>query len=174
MTIAICFIISFFPIFRLPFGGAVTMGKLLPLVFFTYIYGLKSGIFAGTIYGILQIMIFFHIPPVKTPYAFVLSILLDYMIPYMAVGLTAIFKGVFSDIKKHFTASIVFSYLIRFICSSVSGIVIWSEYVPKQYNIWIYSLIYNLIYIVPEILISLIVCNVLLRFLVLKNKNHTF
>lgn len=170
---AICLIINFFPIFRLPFGGSITIGKMLPLIFFTYFYGLESGILAGTAYSILQIIIFFHIPPAQTPFSFVFAILLDYILPYLMVGFTAIFKNVFRNVKKYFVVSIVFSYSVRFLFGTVSGIVIWCEYIPEKYNIWIYSLVYNLIYIVPEMLISLVVCNILLRFFILKNNGHT-
>lgn len=173
LTVSICFLIGFFPILRLPFGGSITIGKMVPLVFFTYFYGLKSGMFAGFIYSALQMIISFHIPPAKTPAAFILAVLLDYMIPYLSVGFTAVFKGIFDNIKKYFMVSIVFSYMVRFFCSTCSGIIIWNEYIPKEYNIWLYSLFYNLIYIVPEMLIALIVCSILLNFFVLKNINHT-
>ena len=171
---SICFIISFFLILRLPFGGAITIGKMLPLVFFTYFYGLKSGVLAGFVYSILQITIFFHVPPAQTPFAFIFAILLDYVIPYVFIGFTEFFKkNVFHNTKKYFVLSIIFSYSVRFLCGFLSGIIIWSEYIPTQYNICIYSLVYNLIYIVPETLIALIVCNILLNFFVTKNINHT-
>ncbi len=173
LTIAVCLIISFFPIFRLPLGGSVTIGKMLPLIFFTYFYDLKSGILAGATYSILQIIMFFHIPPAKTPWIFALTILLDYIIPYLTVGFIAAFKTLFQNKKKYFITSIIFSYFIRFLCSTASGIIIWYEYIPKRYNIWLYCVVYNLIYIVPETLIALIVCNILLNFFVLKNTTHT-
>ncbi len=146
---------------------------MLPIIFFTYFYGIKSGILAGIAYGILQTLVFFHIPPAKTPFAFAFAVLLDYILPYLIVGFTAIFKNVFHNVKKYFIVSIVFSYIARFLCGVVSGILIWGEYVPKEYNIWIYSLVYNLIYIVPEMLIALVVCNILLRFFIFKNNAHT-
>lgn len=170
---ALCLIITLFPIFRLPFGGSVTIGKLLPLIFFTYFYGLKSGIFAGTIFSVFQIMISFHVPPAKTVFSFICVVLLDYMIPYLIIGFTAIFKNIFRNIKKCFSVSIVFSYFVRFLCGVFSGILIWREYIPKEYNIWVYSVVYNLIYILPEMLIALIVCGILLKFFIFKNANHT-
>lgn len=158
----------------LPLGGSITLGKLLPIIFFTYFYGLKSGIFAGIVYSFLQIIIFFHIPPAKTAFSFLAVILLDYTLPYVFIGLTHIFKNYFSSIKKYFTASILFSYGIRFISSATSGVLVWGAYVPNKCNVWIYSICYNLIYIIPEMLISLVVCNILLNFFTLKNANHTF
>lgn len=173
LIVSICFVIELFPILTLPFGGSVTVGKMLPLIFFTYFYGLKSGIFAGLIYSILQMIIFFHIPPAKTFFAFTLAILFDYIIPYLSIGFTALFKNTFCNVKKYFTISIVFSYTVRFLCCAFSGVVIWSKYIPKEYNIWIYSVVYNLIYIVPEIIIALIICNVLINFFVPKSSSHT-
>lgn len=146
---------------------------MLPLVFFTYFYGLKSGVLAGFVYSILQITIFFHVPPAQTPFAFIFAILLDYIIPYIFIGFTALFKNIFHNTKKYFALSIIVSYSVRLLCGFLSGILIWSEYIPKEYSIWIYSLVYNLIYIVPEMLIALIVCNILLGFFITKNTNHT-
>ena len=43
---------------------------------------------------------------------------------------------------------------LRFVCSFLSGIVIWGAYAPEGTPVWIYSLTYNGGYMLPELIIT--------------------
>ncbi len=175
MTVAISTLIGFMPVFRLPFGGSVTIGKLIPVVFFSFNYGCKAGMFVGLTCGIIKMILMFHVPPVKTFSVFAIVVLSDYLIPYVLTGaVTGVLSKRMNNKKSAIIVSLIFSNILRFICLFISGVVVWNQYIPNQYNIWIYSLIYNLIYIVPETLISLIVGKLLMNFLFPKKNYHTF
>lgn len=77
---------------------------------------------------------------------------MDYILAYGALGLAGIVKdrglGVFSILK----ASLL-SMSMRTFFHVVAGVVFFSEYAGAQ-NPWIYSLIYNLSYMVPELAIT--------------------
>jgi thiamine transporter len=44
--------------------------------------------------------------------------------------------------------------VLRFLCHFVSGITIWTSF-DVYNNPWIYSLVYNVVYMLPEMLICL-------------------
>ncbi len=50
----------------------------------------------------------------------------------------------------------------RFVCHFLSGIIFFGSYAPAGQAVWVYSLTYNLLYLVPEAVFSV----VLLSFLV--------
>ena len=40
--------------------------------------------------------------------------------------------------------------LIRFVCSFLSGVLLWGSYAPEGMNVWVYSLTYNASYMIPN------------------------
>ena len=54
LMIALGMILSMIVIFRLPFGGSITLCSMLPLILIACRYGTKWGLFAGFVTGLLQ------------------------------------------------------------------------------------------------------------------------
>ena len=54
VAIALAFITSYLKIFKLPWGGSVTLCSMLFIVLIANWYGVGTGIMAGFAYGILQ------------------------------------------------------------------------------------------------------------------------
>jgi thiamine transporter len=54
MSIALAFVLSYIRLARMPQGGSVTPGSMLPLMLFAYIFGPIPGIITGIAYGFLQ------------------------------------------------------------------------------------------------------------------------
>ena len=86
------------------------------------------------------------------------SILLDYVLAFTVVGLAGIFrnKGL-----PGYIGGTVFAGVLRFISHFLSGVVIWhsfgelwSGFVTD--NEWLYSLVYNGVYMLPEIIFTVI------------------
>ncbi len=90
ICIAMSFALSYVRLFRLPQGGSVTLASLLPLMIFSYIFGVKKG-FADRL-NIRRIA-----SNTRSVYNSSDSILLDYPIAYSAIGLGGAFAkfGVF-------------------------------------------------------------------------------
>ena len=75
ICVAMSFALSYVRLFRLPQGGSVTLASLLPLMIFSYIFGVKKGLFVGLIYGVLQ--------AIQDPYIIhPMQFLLDYPIAF--------------------------------------------------------------------------------------------
>lgn len=164
LTLSLCAVLNCITIFKMPYGGSVTLGHTAPLILFAFKNGAKSGAFAGLIYGFFQMLISFHVPPSKNFTTFVFTILLDYLIPYVLVGLVPFCKRLIKSRKKSIVVGAIFLNVVRFSSSVISGVLIWNEYVIQGLGIWIYSLLYNASYMIPETVITAMICYSFMNF----------
>ncbi len=146
----------------LPFGGTVTV-SMLPIVYYSYRRGTGWGVGVGIAYSLLQMMLGFYVPPAKTLWALVLCVLLDYLIAFSATGLAPLFAKPFGRHRlAGYCTGAVAVCLIRFVSSFLSGVVLWGEYAPEGMNVWVYSLMYNVSYMLPTTILmgvfAVIVC----------------
>ncbi len=140
VCIAMSFALSYLKIpgLTLPQGGSVTIASLLPLAVYAYMFGVKKGIFAGFIYGILQI--------VQDPWLIhPAQILLDYPIAFAGIGLAGLFahcKPLEKLPQIQFALGTIAGSLFRFVSHVLSGVFAFSEYSTLD-SVWAYSLAYN-------------------------------
>ena len=134
------FALSYIRIIAMPQGGSVTLASLLPLMVFSYMFGVRKGVFAGAIYGILQAV---QDPWLLHPAQF----LLDYPVAFAAIGVTGMFKKIpaLNRIPQlSFALGAVVASALRFICHVFSGVFAFSQYALwENMNPWIHSLAYN-------------------------------
>lgn len=138
VCIAMSFALSYIQLFKMPQGGSVTLASLLPLMIYSYMFGVKKGVFAGFIYGLLQAL---QNPWLIHPAQF----FLDYPVAFATIGLSGMFRNVKAFEGKPQVAvalgGIVASFL-RYLSHLFSGVFAFSEYAGGQ-NPWIHSLGYN-------------------------------
>ncbi|MGC8939838.1 MAG: energy-coupled thiamine transporter ThiT [Candidatus Bathyarchaeia archaeon] len=146
----------YLPFLHLPQGGSITLGSMVPLIWFALRRGLRWGLEAGVIYGLVHIAIFGEI-------YYPLQILLDYPLAFGALGLAGAFQ-------KHPMTGVGVAIFGRFIFHFISGVVFFGEYAWKGWNVYAYSAAYNATYLVPEFVISAIVIFILLK----KNVLHIY
>ena len=137
-----------------PQGGSVTAGSMVPMLWLALRRGPKIGIFAGVVYGLVQLAV---LPQVYFP----TQVLLDYPLAFGCIGLAGVFK-------KYAILGVVVAVTGRFIMHLVSGAVFFASYAPTGMNPWIYSALYNGSYMLPELLISIFFIYLLQRNKVLK------
>ena len=152
LFIAVAQILSMIKLWEMPWGGSVVLA-MVPLVLYSVRWGLGSGLAACFVFGVLQFTF---------DGGFAIgwqSILGDYLIAFTALG----FAGLFRRRRYGVFAGAVVGGLARFIVHYVVGATVWAEYMPDQFfgmtmhSPWFYSLLYNLAYMVPNILITVIV-----------------
>jgi thiamine transporter len=122
----------------MPNGGSVTLISLLPLALYSYIFGIKKGVFVGFGYGLLQAL---QDPWLIHPAQF----LLDYPTAFSAIGLAGIFKRLpFSKTlpQVKFVLGTALAGTLRFVASFLSGVFAFEAYAGGE-NLWVYSLLYN-------------------------------
>ena len=62
-------------------------------------------------------------------------------------------------------AGVTVAGLLRYLCSFLSGIIIWREYAPETMPVWLYSLGYNGSYMIPEIILTAVASVLVIRAL---------
>ena len=147
VAIAIAQVLSFITLFHMPQGGSIKAASLVPLMIFAYHWGGTRGIWAGVVYGVLHFLLGF-----KSSIHY-LSIILDYLVAYGAIGVCGYFKD---NITGLVSGSIV-AIALRWFASVTSGAVVFASYAPQGQNPWIYSMIYNAAYMVPDGILNIIV-----------------
>jgi len=151
LSIALTTTLSFLK-FSLPFGGSITIFSLVPIIIVSYYYGIYYGLFTGFITGLLQ---FITSPYILTP----LTFLLDYILPFSAVCFAGIYKKVINSKCISVTLGTITFYIVRFTMHFLSGLIYFGAgYVYEGFpagNAFIYSLCYNAVYVLPDMLIAL-------------------
>ena len=120
---------------------------------FSYCFGVKKGLFAGVIYGILQ---FIQSPQVYQP----MQVLLDYPIAFGAIGLAGLFANS-STIKSpllKFVLGATLAVTLRYIAHFLSGYYVFSSWAWPGYGAFAYSAIYNLYCFVDLAIILIPAC----------------
>ena len=95
-------------------------------------------------------------------------ILLDYVLAFSALGLASAFSKPFSNRTVGVCVGTAAVGLIRFACHFLSGIFLWGSYQPSEgwlstLPTWLYSLVYNGNYMLPEIIITVVGAVLLVR-----------
>ena len=156
MLVAVAQILSYLKLWEMPWGGSVVL-SMVPLVLYAVRWGLGPGLLASFVFGVLQFVF---------DGGFAIgwqSIIGDYLLAFTVLGLAGLMKG-----RKYgvFTGGLI-AGAARFLVHYVVGATIWAEYMPESFfgmtmtTPWIYSLLYNLAYMLPNILITLVVFGLL-------------
>lgn len=136
----------------LPNGGSVTLFSMLLVTLVGYWYGPVVGIAAAVGFGILQ---FITGPYVVHP----IQVVIDYPLAFGALGVSGFFRGRKNGLLKGYVAG-VFG---RFFFASLSGVIFYTVYVDSfaenMVAIWA-SLVYNMSYILPEAVITILLISV--------------
>ena len=146
LCIALSFVLSYIRLYKLPQGGSITLASMLPLFMFSFAYGVGPGMLTGAAYGLLQfIQDAYFVHPIE--------LLLDYPLAFAMLGLC----GLAPSISKRY--GIVFGICIgtfgRFLCAFISGIIFFGMYAPEGQHVFVYSAVYNGLYLIPEAVICI-------------------
>ncbi|MDO5327114.1 MAG: energy-coupled thiamine transporter ThiT [Clostridia bacterium] len=161
LSIALSFVLSCIRLYRMPTGGSVTPGSMLPLMLFAVSFGMGPGLLAGLAYGALQYL-------QGGWWLNAWQFLLDYLLAFAALGLAGIAHN---KNDKWLYLSIPIAALGRAVCAILAGLM-WVADTPvselvigsTQFNSpLLYSIVYNGAYLIPDTIICLI-----LAFLIAK------
>lgn len=140
--------------FQFPYGGGISI-SVLPLVYYTFRRGTVWGLGAGFVFSVLQIITGWYAPPAGTWWAFLLCVLLDYILAFTVLGLANLFARLFGSHRLvGYGVGAVAVCLLRFVYSFLSGVILWDCYAPEGMNVWLYSLLYNGGYMLPNAILT--------------------
>ena len=137
-------------------GGSISL-VMIPLVLSAIRWGVGYGLAAGLVFGTLK---FFIGGGTAINWQ---SMLLDYSVAYMFVGFAGLLKG---KSKTAWLAAVI-GGLGRFLVHYVSGVTIYAIventtiFGVTTANPWLYSLLYNGAYMVPNIVLTAVAVGLL-------------
>lgn len=143
MLVALAFVLSNVKILSMPFGGSVTAFSMLIISLPGFLFGFPTGFASALVYGLFQFIYgryMYSIP----------QVILDYIFAFGSFSLVALFRNKKYGLIIGFTVSCI----MRFIFSTISGVVFFADYAPQGMNPIIYSSLYNGAYIFCEMLLS--------------------
>lgn len=152
LFVAVAQVLSMIKLWEMPWGGSVVLA-MVPLILYSVRWGLGSGLLACFVFGVLQFLF---------DGGFAIgwqSILGDYLVAFTVLGFAGLFRKQRYGI---FTGTVVGGFC-RFLVHYVVGATVWAEYMPDSFfgmtmhSPWFYSLLYNLAYMLPNIVITLVV-----------------
>ncbi|MBU3214457.1 energy-coupled thiamine transporter ThiT [Clostridium estertheticum] len=151
VSIALATSLQFITIMKLPQGGSVTAGSMVPIVLIALFYGPEVGFLTGFLFGIINFILSpFAVHPVQ--------VLFDYPLPFMAIGIV----GYFRSFKiTGILIGVICAMLARFACHFISGVVFFATSAPKGTSVYLYSLLYNGSYMGLEAIITCIIIAIL-------------
>ena len=169
---------------EMPFGGQVTLASMLPVVLISYRHGVKWGLIAGLAYAFIQMAIGSRtVAAAFQPgyfgegrmllNAFIMCVL-DYFVAFTLLGLGGIFRHRIKRPGVGLACGALVALGARYLAHVLSGYILfagWAEWFFTQEGFpgWgmalvegltpgvlglVYSLVYNAMYMVPEMVIT--------------------
>lgn len=178
---------------NMPFGGQITLASMLPVVLISYRHGIKWGLVSSFCYALIEMFVGMkNVTAAFQPGTFgdgvmvlngLAMCVLDYLLAFVALGLGGCFR---ERISKPGTALMCGSLValgLRYLCHIVSGAILygsWAQWFFTQEGFpgwgaslaeslnpgllaWVYSLVYNGTFMVPEILLTAVVSVLIAR-----------
>ena len=171
ILIALSTVLSFIKIWQMPLGGAVTFVSMLPVCVISVRHGLKWGLGSSLVYALIQLTFGITVDGVLgwglSPVMLIGCMLFDYVIAFSVLGLAGIFrqKG-----EAGIYAGMSLAFFLRFVSHTLSGVVIFTnldqwEILGKFFSErpLLYSVCYNGLFMLPELLITLAAVIILMR-----------
>ena len=176
-----------------PFGGQLTFAAMLPVVLISYRHGMKWGFVAAFTYALLEMAIGGKtVAAAFQPGYFgdgtmignaIIMCFMDYIVAYTALGLGGIFRNHFEKPTTALALGSLVALGARYLAHVISGYVLfsgWAEWYFTQegFPAWgaslaeslspeglgiVYSLVYNGMYMIPEMIFTAIAATFLAR-----------
>lgn len=147
VCLATSFVLSFIKVSPVMYGGSITLASWVPVLLYAYAFGAPRGFLVGIIFGVLN---FISGPYILTPFTFVL----DYILAFAMVGLMGFARKFTRSTLANVLIGTTIAVLARFVMHLFSGMIyfaedaIWVD-LPTP-NAFVYSLIYQLVYVIPD------------------------
>lgn len=164
IMVALATVLSLIKVWKMPLGGSVTLLSMLPIVMVSCMLGLKWGFGSAFVYSLIQLVLGIALDGLLgwglTPVMLIGTILFDYVIAFTVLGIAGAFK---SKGTIGICLGTALALALRFVSHFISGYVIFKNL--EQFELFgtvftnrpvLYSICYNGLYMLPEIVITVI------------------
>ena len=178
---------------EMPFGGQITLVSMLPVVLISYRHGMKWGFVSAFTYALLEMALgaktvsAAFLPGYFGDGAMILNALamclLDYILAFTMLGLGGIFRNRIQNRGAALACGSLVALGARYLCHILSGYILFSSYAEwfftqDGFPAWgaklvetlsptllgiVYSVVYNGMYMIPEIILTAIVAVIIAR-----------
>ncbi len=158
VCVALSFTLAVIKFSPVQYGGSITLASFVPILIYAYVYGVADGLLVGLIHGLLN---FIEDPYILSPATF----LLDYLLAFASVGV----MGLFGKMKRKekgvlpLVLGCVSVFAVRFVFHLLSGTIfflqdqVWVDFPAwATANAFVYSFIYQCIYVPADCLIAVL------------------
>lgn len=162
VMVALAFGLSFVKIFKLPWGGSVTLLSMLPIIVYSIRNGAKYGVMCSFVYALTQLAQGIIADGLfgwgLTPAMLIACIFLDYIGAFTVLGFAGMLR---SKDMKGWIGGAVSVIFVRYILHVISGAAVFAS-AGKLWegleisNPWLYSMAYNSCYMLPEMILTTI------------------
>lgn len=169
---------------EMPFGGQVTLVSMLPIVLISYRHGVKWGLLSGVVYAALEMVIGAKtVAAAFQPDYFgtgvlianaLLMCLLDYVLAFTVLGIGGCFRNKIQNPGLSLCLGSIVALGCRYLCHILSGYILFGSYAEwfftqEGFPAWganlvaslnpqllalAYSVVYNGMYMIPEIILT--------------------
>ena len=169
---------------EMTFGGQLTIVSMLPIVLISYRHGVKWGLVAGVAYALMEMVLGARtVAAAFQPGYFgdgrmignaLIMCLMDYLLAFTVLGIGGCFRSRVAKPGAALALGSVVALLARYTCHVLSGYVLfsgWAEWFFTQEGFpawgaalvenlsanalgWVYSLVYNGMYMAPELVVT--------------------
>lgn len=148
--------------FTLPFGGSITLGSMVPVMWLSLRRGIRVGLIAGAIFGVLALFEDIILLGAANIIATPLQAILEYPIAFGVIGLTGMFH------KKSAVFAVTgagLAVFIRFWIHYFVGVFVWESIYgfPPEYGLWLWPAVYNGSFLSVEFVVSAILLFALVK-----------
>ncbi len=143
-----------------PNGGSIGIA-ILPILIITFRRGIKAGLLSGLILSFLQLLGGLYLSA-NNWYMMILQLILDYILAYPLIAVAGIFYKPFhnANTNKQKVTFLIIATIIgglsKLLCHYLAGVIFWQSSCPDGYpgGPYIYSLVYNGSYMIPNIILN--------------------
>ena len=167
IMLALATVLSFIQVYKLPWGGSITLLSMLPIILYSIRRGIGNGFIVAFLYSLIQL--FQGIMDGLfgwglTPLSLVACIFYDYVLAFTVLGIAGLFR---KAKMPGYLAGTALAIVLRFVMHFISGYVIWGSYGElwdgfSTSSSFLYSLLYNGSYMLPELVFTMIATVILL------------
>ena len=168
----------------MPFGGQLTLCAMLPIVMISYRHGVKWGLTAGFGYSLVQMALGADVVAAAFQPGYfgdgtmlgraLIMCLMDYVLAYTALGLGGCFRSRIRKKGVSLMCGALVAMSCRYLAHIFSGYILfsgWAEWFFTQEGFpgwgaalvgslspqllgWVYSIVYNGMYMIPEMILT--------------------
>lgn len=175
LAVALAVVLGLFriPLPHLLYGGSISLDAV-PIMLVALHRGSATGTLAGVTYGMVNFMIR---PIIVHP----VQLVLDYPVAYGLLGggcgllhVRSIRWKTLAPWRRQLIliTGLLVGNGLRLTSHWVSGVVFFADYAPPGQPVWLYSLLYNASYIIPQIVIHIILSQFMIKILIARHGNQ--